>query len=239
MLDLGEAMLYSGAEIHRIEDSLVRVGQAFNARSTEAFVLVSFISLTVEFEDGSALTQTRRILKGTSYDLDMLEALNSLCRDCNGLTVDEFTDRLNAIIKKRPSFKKVFWGSILAAGAFTLFFGGNPLDAVIACVFAILIFFMQNSKFSPNRVFFYLVSSFTVGIAIYLLSAVIPYIDPAKILIGDIMLLIPGLAITNAGRDVLIGDTVSALTRFLESLLYAISLASGIMLAMFLSGGIL
>ena len=44
-------------------------------------------------------------------------------------------------------------------------------------------------------------------------------------MIGDIMLLIPGLMSTNAIRDVLIGDTLSGIIRLIAALLLAAALA--------------
>lgn len=54
------------------------------------------------------------------------------------------------------------------------------------------------------------------------------------VMIGDIMLLIPGVAMTNATRDMLSGDTISGVMRFVESLLWATSLAFGFMVALWL-----
>lgn len=48
-------------------------------------------------------------------------------------------------------------------------------------------------------------------------------------MIGDIMLLIPGLMSTNAIRDVLIGDTLSGIIRLIAALLLAAALALGFM----------
>ena len=58
-----------------------------------------------------------------------------------------------------------------------------------------------------------------------------------KIMIGDIMLLIPGMAVTNAVRDILVGDTISGIMRLIESLLWAVALACGYMAAIWLVGG--
>ena len=52
------------------------------------------------------------------------------------------------------------------------------------------------------------------------------------ILIGDIMLLIPGLAMTNAIRNLLVGDTISGAVRLAESLIWAAALAGGFMVAL-------
>ena len=49
--------------------------------------------------------------------------------------------------------------------------------------------------------------------------------------IGNIMLLIPGVAFTNSLRDMFSGDTITGLVRFLESVLLAIIIALGFTLS--------
>ena len=49
-----------------------------------------------------------------------------------------------------------------------------------------------------------------------------------KMVIGAIMLLVPGIAITNVIRDVLAGDFLTALTKFAEVLIISMALALGI-----------
>jgi uncharacterized membrane protein YjjP (DUF1212 family) len=56
-----------------------------------------------------------------------------------------------------------------------------------------------------------------------------------KIMIGDIMLLIPGIAMTNSIRNMLVGDTISGIMRLIESLLWAGALALGFMTVMLIS----
>ena len=52
-------------------------------------------------------------------------------------------------------------------------------------------------------------------------------LNPAMINIGIIMLLIPGIALTNAIRDVFSGDTISGLLRFSEALVLSVTIAWG------------
>ena len=49
--------------------------------------------------------------------------------------------------------------------------------------------------------------------------------------IGNIMLLIPGIALTNSLRDMFSGNTISGLMRFIESILLALTIAFGFALA--------
>ena len=55
-------------------------------------------------------------------------------------------------------------------------------------------------------------------------------------MIGDIMLLIPGVPFTNAVRNVLIGDTISGLMRLVESILWAGAIACGFVLSVWITG---
>ena len=48
-----------------------------------------------------------------------------------------------------------------------------------------------------------------------------------KIIIGSIMLLVPGLAITNAIRDTIAGDLLAGISRAVEAFLIAIAIAIG------------
>ena len=50
------------------------------------------------------------------------------------------------------------------------------------------------------------------------------------------MLLIPGLALTNSVSNIIVGDTVTGLTRFTESIMQAAALAGGFMLSIFVVG---
>ena len=49
-------------------------------------------------------------------------------------------------------------------------------------------------------------------------------------ILRNILLLIPGIAITTAVRDTLIGDTISGMTKLADCLVWAAALAAGIMI---------
>ena len=53
-----------------------------------------------------------------------------------------------------------------------------------------------------------------------------------KIMIGDIMLQIPGLVLINGLRDMLLGDTMTGCMRVIEAILTAFAIASGFAIAL-------
>ena len=87
-----------------------------------------------------------------------------------------------------------------------------------------------------NKVLFNFLAAFCVGSLISLACRALPALHGDKIIIGDIMLLIPGLAFTNAVKDIFIGDTISGVMRLIETILWAAALALGFALSGWLLG---
>ncbi len=240
LLDFGEAMLRSGAEIYRVENSMQRLAKAYGATEFSIFVITSSILATIKFPDGHEITQSRRILQAGRTNLSTLEQLNAISRKCccNPLPLPELRKEIAGA--ETPVSTPVFLlASILAVASFCIFFGGTIWDALASVIFALLICLMQKklSPICPNNIIFNLLCSFLAGIGICLSARLLPVLHTDKIMIADIMLLIPGFAMTNALRDMLAGDTISGIMRFTESLLWATGLASGFMLSIWLIGG--
>jgi uncharacterized membrane protein YjjP (DUF1212 family) len=59
-----------------------------------------------------------------------------------------------------------------------------------------------------------------------------------KIIIGNVMLLMSGVQLTNSIRDLIGGDIMSGVLRFADAMITAIAVASGFVLATMLLGGV-
>lgn len=241
LMEIGEMLLTSGAEVSRVEDTLTRMGKAYGAERMNVFVITSSVIVTMIFPDGREITQTRRIMSPGGTDFTRMEALNALSRRCCSqvLPVECLAEEVERIRSRATSDMIFYLGSILAAASFAMFFGGSPLDAVIAAVGAVTICLSQKflGPIAPNQVVYQFLCSLIAGVLISLLAAWIPAIRMDKVMIGDIMLLIPGIAMTNAVRDILVGDTISGIMRLIETFLWAGALACGFMVSICLIGG--
>lgn len=232
-LDMGNALLNSGAEIFRVEDTLNRMGYACGATQMNVFVITSSIVITIEFPGEAAQTQTRRIREGGGNDFTKLEQLNDLSRRfcSHPVSPAELQKEFDMINTDKPQPLWRLLGTILAACSFTFFYGGGLSDAIAAGIGAVLIWTFQQylRPLCMNEVTFQFTASFLTGCVICCFALLCPVLHIDKIMIGDIMLLIPGLMSTNAIRDVLIGDTLSGIIRLIASLLLAAALALGFM----------
>ena len=57
------------------------------------------------------------------------------------------------------------------------------------------------------------------------------------VIIGNIMLLIPGIGFTSALRDLFVGDSIAGLLRIVEAVLMALAIGAGYFLFIWMMGG--
>ena len=237
LMDFGERLLLSGAEISRVEDSIGRLCTAYGAHA-EVFALTNAIYLTVT-KDKKSQTTLRRI-NHYQTDLNYLDKLNDTCRKiCVGSPpISEARKWMEEIESKRynTGIQSVVYAFV--AASFSLFFGGGVRDAAISAAIGVVLYFLDQcfAKRQLNRIF----SVFVVSVLCGLIAAGAIRIGWGKklssILIGDIMLLVPGLAITNSVRDMMKGDMLSGILRLLESILIAIFMTIGFAIPQMLLG---
>ena len=241
-LDIGERMLLCGGEVSRVEDTVSRILKSYGAQRVEVFTILSFISLTVVFDGEIVLTENRRVsIVAYSNDFTRMEQLNALsreiCATLPGLPVLE--EKLAAIDlpPRKKQFRELYLllGYILSGTGFALFFGGNWRDALGAGLCCLAVWFLNwfLKRAALQRLFHAFFVSFFAGSLCYLTILLGLGEHPGQVMMAVIMVLIPGIAITNAMREMLISDTISGILRLVESLLIATAVAFGFALAMF------
>ena len=241
ILDIGEEMLVAGAEVNRVEDSIMRMCEAYLCDRVNVFIITSNIQVTLQTPEGDIITQIRRVARNDA-NFDRVDYLNDLSRYIcvNKPDVDELRKKFEQVMNRKdyPSWVN-YLGSALIAGAFTVFFGGLIRDGIAAVIVGSFIIFAN--RLLVNQENNQLVRVFTVSFLSGLLSLLLVFVgigqNSDKIMIGAIMLLIPGIAMTNAIRDMLVGDLGAGLLRLVNSVLIAGSIAAGFALAILVTGG--
>ena len=241
-MDVGERMVLSGAEVHRVEGAVERMCLALGAHRVDVFIIITCMITTVYDEQGNAYTQTRRITS-TGTDIERLHLLNALSRRIckEKLSCEAIQTELAQIDKCRAY---PFWMELIAcaliAGSFTLFFGGTWLESIasffVGAVVKLVLYLTE--RWLKNKFFTKFVSTFVASTLAFLAVAVGITNDVDKIIIGNIMFLIPGIGFTNALRDLFTGDNVAGLIRTIESVLMALAIAAGYFVCVCTIGGL-
>ena len=95
-----------------------------------------------------------------------------------------------------------------------------------------------SDKTLMNKIFSRLAATF-LACALAFASVKLGWIaNIDKVIIGNIMLLIPGVGLTNALRDLFTGDSVAGLLRLIEAVLTALAIAAGYFLFVCTLGGL-
>lgn len=234
-LDVAEHTLRCGGDVRRVEETITRICTAFGAEHTEAFTITSVIVASVCMPDGTRSQQMRRVY-GNSNNLSTLETINSISRSlCEGkLTLAEARDAVKDARRKMAYPLWVYYlGAVFAAGGFAVFFGGSLLDGVAAALCGIVITWLDKHIFSnKNQIAVTALSSFIAGLCAALLVFVGVGDNVEKVMIGAIMLLIPGVALSVSLQDLFGGELLSGTLRFVHAILLALSVALGFSLSM-------
>lgn len=230
--DAGAALLASGGEVSRVEDTMQRLAQAYQLEAVEVIVLP-----TALFINASGTSTVIRRIKHRRVNLAAVAAINQLSRDVsqNPIPLDELEDYLakakNAE-RYRPSANLLFAG--VGAAAISQLMGGTPIDLGPA--------FVGGAMTQLVRQWFHAIGLASgVGDLIAAMVAVLPALasaslgiaKPGSILVAGIMVLTPGLLMTTAVRDGIQGDLLSAAGRILEALLSAGAIAAGASLPLY------
>ncbi|MCM1184529.1 MAG: threonine/serine exporter family protein [Roseburia sp.] len=242
-LDIGESMLRTGAEILRVESTIMRICQTYGDGIVDVFTILSLIIVSWHPEGGRNITQSRRIYSYET-DLEKLEELNALSRYiCDKKpSYAEIKEGVNEIMcrRKKRFSKSRLAGYVLVSSAFAVFFGGNLRDGLAAGLVGIVLYLwdMLFAKGSRNRVVYSLIISVVAGLACILSVAAGIGVNTDKIMIGSIMLLIPGINLMNSLRDMMSGDIITGILRLAEALMMAVAIAAGFGLAIMALGGV-
>lgn len=226
----GKIMLESGGETYRAEEIIWRICKIYGVEEAESFVTTTGIMVSI-CSNGETYSLIRRVSTRT-IDLDKVDKVNDLSRNIinRGLTVSQLKEQLQIINNgERYNDKTAIIISAIGAFCFVFLFGGKLREAV-AAFFIGLVIKSLSIKFSTLEINQFFINSICAGIAaiMAILFLKIGFInDMDKTIIGSIMLLVPGLAITNAIRDTISGDLLAGSTRAVEAFLVAISIAIG------------
>lgn len=234
-LNIGAQMLSSGAEISRVEDSIIRMCRAFGAETVECFAITYVIVVTISGENLTGLTEIRRI---NTFDRNMykLTELNALSREIceTQMNPEQASQRLREI-ENRKSYSlsgKMFIFALISL-SFTLFFGGSMKDMAVSALIGVLIAPVENvlSRSAMNRFIQVFLCSVVAGLLSIVMAGIWRGVSSELVSIGNIMIFIPGVIFTCAVQEIFSNNMLSGLTRLAEAVIISLVIATGFVLA--------
>lgn len=226
-----QIVLENGGETYRAEETIKFICKAFNVKEVDAIATPTGFYLTVSIDGEDNNTVVKRIRKRT-INLQKINDVNNISRQLasNSIELQEALIILEKIKNDVPPENKY---SILYTGIstafFTALFGGGVFEFFIALFIGISLSFISKGFEDLSSYQFYsnIVSGAVISLIAILVTKVTGIGNYNYIIVGSMMPLLPGLAMTNAIRDTIRGDLISGIARATEALLVASSLAAG------------
>ncbi len=228
-LAVGSNMLKNGGETYRAEECVRHILMSVGAEEIEIFAIPTSVIISAKI-DGVLYSRISTI-KERDVDLNMIDRINTVCRQvyAGKMTVDEANEYLKPQKHQTNRYLLALYSAISSA-AFVLTFGGTLKDFCLGFFAAIITnFSLKFFKKTTGHTFLSALCGSFVMAALSKLSCII-FTDAnfASIIIGGIMPMLPGLAITNAVRDTMNGDLVSGSAKAIEAVLQAVAIAVGV-----------
>ncbi len=231
-VETGDALLRNGAEVYRVEDTVLHILKAYEITDCDVYVLSNGIFASANENKEDACSMIRHVPLGSTH-LERIAALNQLSREIcsHECSLRDAWDRLEECksIPKNKKWVEIFFCG-LGSACFSYLFGGTALDAVVAFFIGLIlqVFLLASdrhleSKFITNILGSGLVTFFSL----IALSIGLPILQD-KVVIGDIMPLVPGIALTTSIRDFFNGDYLSGTIHLIDAILTAFCIAVGV-----------
>lgn len=231
----GKLMLENGAETYRVDETISMICGSTGVHKVQHFTIPTGIFLTCEHE-GQFYSYIENI-RNSRIDLEIIDLVNEFSRvfTASKMSYDEAEERLR-VISNAPMYPQrimcLFGG--IAGGFFTLMFGGNGIEFILAFITSFMVVLGVSSigkvtqSFFLKNVFGGMVNTVMALLLATIFGNAFDVIHVDKIIIGSIMPLVPGVAITNALRDSISGDFVSGMSKMTEAVLIAVAIAIGV-----------
>jgi len=227
----GELMMKSGAEVYRVEDTIERICKACRIDYVECFATTTgiFLSLDKGSDDSDMYTFIKRI-KSSTIDLKHISDINRFSRvfTSTDLSIGDGFEQLKEIAAD-PIYRLPIrlLGAVLIGATMSLFYGADMLVMCFAGISGGLGYLMSRVVAIANfpefiRIF---VSCAVSTAAALLLLSIGNEINTNAAILGAVTIFMPGVAITNSARDILSGDMLAGVSRALDAIVTAVSIA--------------
>ena len=235
----GQMLLQNGADTHRVEETVHRLGTALGADWMDIVVLPdSIIASTIN--NNEFRTKVRRApLRGV--DMQLIAEVSHLSYLAAEGKLDRFELRkeLRRIDELPRNYNR--WIVVLAVGlacaAFSRLLGGDwPVFGISFLASSCAMFVRQELH---HRHFNPLLITTTTSLVAGLIASLTMYFQGSptdKAMAAAVLLLVPGVPLINAAEDLINGHLVAGVMRGIYGFLIVLMIALGLVIAIWLTG---
>ena len=236
----GEALLKSGAEIFRVQETMSRIIEHYGVKNYNVYVIANGIFANIDENKESRRTAIRNVpLSG--IHLGLIDRVNSIsreiCQDSYG--IDEAIKKLEEC-QTPPPPRYLLEAAACGVGAasFGILFGAGAIEAVITFVLGAILQLFLDWAHGISKYLLYIAGAFIVTAGAAAMEAAKPVLDFNVIVIGAIIPMFPGVGLTTSIRELFNGDHVSGSIHLQDAVMTSVCIAVGVGTAIGVAGAL-
>lgn len=230
VMEAGKLLLASGGEVFRAQNTMEIMAKSLGIGDFHVYVLTNGIFASAL---QGAVHEVRHI-PSVTVDLGRVEAVNAISRRLAAGALDlAGAEQALAEVQRRPVYgpRRQLLAAATGSACFTFLFGGMAAEALVAFGAGALeiLICQQFGRRHISRIFTDIVAAAAcTAVAIAARGLLWPRLDVNTAIIGALMVLTPGVALTMGIRDIINADYLSGAIRLLSAVLVAGCLAAGV-----------
>ncbi len=230
----GEVLLKNGAEIFRVQETVIHILTAYGLREHHVYIISNGIIASVG-RAGEKSCYALRHVSSSSVNLRRIAAVNAVSRDIakGGRTLDIATMRSRicecAAMPCAPAPLRLL-ACGMGSACFCFILGGSFADSIVALLAGLVLqlFLFASARLHLNK-YIEVILGATVGALccqLLFLLGLGTSVDSA--VVGVIIPLVPGVVLTTGIRDFFTSDYLSGIIHLVDAFLTAVSIAVGV-----------
>lgn len=240
-VNLSRKMIVSGANLERVRLAVEFISRAYNLKDLSIYLLSTHISLSA-YDAGGRYSSRQASIPAAGINLNRLRSLNQLSYRVSEVTPP--TKLLAKMLERASQVSEynsmiILIGKICAVICLCFMFGGSFSDIIPVAFVVALIHFMMHilERTGLDRLVINSLTMFSaVSLAILFVYSGFNDNLPA-VIIGVSLLMIPGIPLVNAMRNLLCGSEINGILQMLKIFVDTMALGMGIYVAIMLFGG--
>lgn len=242
-MTLGSHMLAAGANLERANDTMNRVCVSYGLTDVSIFSLNSIIQISARSEEDD-YTMKQISVPSMDIHLEKLSRLNQLSRRvCTEKPSPLILQDLLTETEKIEEYPRrvIIVGRLAAMGAMCVLFGGGLSDIIASDLIIFVLYWIIEafSYSSMNSIISNMLCMFFAGTAAHFLVWAGIGTHFSVICITCSMMLVPGIPLVNAARNLLCNNEMNGILEALKAFTQTIAIVLGLGVSIFVFGGTL
>ena len=241
-MNLGSSMLASGSNLERADDTMKRVCESYGLSEVSIFSLNSIIQISAKSgEDDYTIRQIS--VPAMDTHLEKLNRLNQLSRKVcsekpSPCTLMDLLDE--AAHPDSYSRLQIILCRLLAMGSMCILFGGGAFDILASDLIVFVMYWLIEilSYSKINTIISNMLCMIFAGTVARIMMLFWPSLDFDIVCITCSMMLVPGIQLVNAARNLLCNNEMNGILEILKALIQTVAIVMGLAVSIVFFGGI-